>query len=150
MKAVRDLLKDITRDKDADLAVDRHSYKGFTDKEKQNFEAKGYTVYAGKVRELLVKEGEILIYHSDRLSAFDRYIGLVPYKGLILAEISEFWLALAAKYLPTHLIDRPHERVLRCQSCQPYKVEVVVRGYMAGSMARAYQKGVRTAGGRNC
>ncbi len=143
MKAVRDLLKDIARDKQADRAVDQHSYKGFTDKEKLAFEDKGYAVYAGKVRELLVKDREILIYHSDRLSAFDRYIGLVPYKGLILAEISEFWLALASQHLPTHLIDRPHERVLRCLSCQPFKVEVVVRGYMAGSMARAYQKGTR-------
>ncbi len=143
MKAVRDLLKEIARESDADRAVDKHSYKGFTELEKKAFEAKGYTVYAGKVRELLVKDQNIFIYHSDRLSAFDRYIGMVPYKGLILAEISEYWLSLAARELPTHLIDRPQERVLRCKACTPFKVEVVVRGYMAGSMARAYQKGVR-------
>ncbi|RZA11706.1 MAG: phosphoribosylaminoimidazolesuccinocarboxamide synthase, partial [Proteobacteria bacterium] len=61
----------------------------------------------------------------------------------ILADLSEFWLKEAKKVVPTHFIDRPHERVLRCKACVPFKVEVIVRGYMAGSMSRAYEKGVR-------
>lgn len=143
MKPIRELLKEIAHSSDPDRAVTEHAYQGFSDSEKKEFQQKNLTVYAGKVRELIRTDNELLIYHTDRLSAFDRFIGLVPYKGTILAEISQYWLEAAAEVVPTHYLSRPHERVLRCISCTPYKVEVVVRGYMAGSMMRAYQKGIR-------
>lgn len=144
MKPIRDYLKDLSQQTENDRALEVHAYKGFSEAEKKQYSDAHLTVYAGKVRELIRSEHELLIFHTDRLSAFDRYVGLVPYKGTMLAAISEFWLREAAAILPTHLIDRPHERVLRCISCTPYKVEVIVRGYMAGSMSRAYQKGSRT------
>lgn len=143
MKPLREWIKEIAHHSDPDRAVLEHSYKGFSEAEKVEFSQHGAEVYAGKVRELIRTEHELLIYHTDRLSAFDRFVGMVPYKGTILAEISQFWLEAAAEVVPTHYLDRPHERVLRCISCKPYKVEVVVRGYMAGSMMRAYQKGIR-------
>ncbi|WP_141735654.1 phosphoribosylaminoimidazolesuccinocarboxamide synthase [Oligoflexus tunisiensis] len=143
MKPIRELLKEIAHSSDPDRAVTEHAYQGFSESEKKEFEQKYPAVYAGKVRELIRTENDLLIYHTDRLSAFDRFIGLVPYKGTILAEISQYWLEEAADVVPTHFLGRPHERVLRCISCTPYKVEVVVRGYMAGSMMRAYQKGIR-------
>ncbi|MBC7532319.1 MAG: phosphoribosylaminoimidazolesuccinocarboxamide synthase [Oligoflexus sp.] len=143
MKAISDYLKEITNEPVADDALAKHSYTGLSDEEKSHYTKLGRKVYAGKVRELVGKNDELLIFHSDRLSAFDRFVGMVPYKGVILADLSEFWLKAAKKVVPTHYIDRPHERVLRCKACEPFKVEVIVRGYMAGSMARAYAKGVR-------
>ena len=143
MKAISDYLKEISNEPAANDALAKHSYTGLSDEEKSHYTKLGRKVYAGKVRELVGKNDELLIFHSDRLSAFDRFVGMVPYKGVILADLSEFWLKAAKKVVPTHYIDRPHERVLRCKACEPFKVEVIVRGYMAGSMARAYAKGVR-------
>ncbi len=143
MKPIREYLKEISQQNESDQTVEIHSFKGFSEAEKKHYADRHITVYAGKVRELIRTEKELLIYHTDRLSAFDRYVGLVPYKGTMLAAISDYWLKAAAAIVPTHLIDRPHERVLRCIPCTPFKVEVIVRGYMAGSMARAYQKGIR-------
>lgn len=143
MKAISDYLKEISEQPAADDALAKHSYTGLSEEEKSHYTKLGRKVYAGKVRELVGKNDELLIFHSDRLSAFDRFVGMVPYKGVILADLSEFWLKAAKKVVPTHFIDRPHERVLRCKACEPFKVEVIVRGYMAGSMARAYAKGVR-------
>ena len=143
MKAISDYLKEISNEPAANDALAKHSYTGLSDEEKSHYTKLGRKVYAGKVRELVGKNDELFIFHSDRLSAFDRFVGMVPYKGVILADLSEFWLKAAKKVVPTHYIDRPHERVLRCKACEPFKVEVIVRGYMAGSMARAYAKGVR-------
>lgn len=143
MKPIRDYLNEISQSQNPDEAVKRHAYGGFTESDKERYRAAGLAPYAGKVRELIRKKDELFIFHSDRLSAFDRYVGMVPYKGTILADISEFWLRSAQKVVPTHLLGRPHERILQCISCEPYKVEVIVRGYMAGSMQRAYDKGVR-------
>lgn len=149
MKAIRELLEEIARENSesqpaaGQAALETHAYQGFSAAEKERFQQQGCTVYAGKVRELVRSGDELFLYHTDRLSAFDRFVSLVPYKGTILADISAYWLKAAAAIVPTHFLSQPHERVLRCRSCEPIKVEVVVRGYMAGSMARAYQKGVR-------
>lgn len=143
MKPIREYLGEIARSSDPDAAVITHAYRGFTEQEKGAFQQRKLQAYAGKVRELVRTEQELFIFHTDRLSAFDRFVGMVPYKGTMLAEISQFWLEAAHKVLPTHYLSRPHERVLRCINCTPFKVEVIVRGYMAGSMMRAYQKGVR-------
>ncbi len=143
MRPIRELIKDIASQNEDDRALEVHSYKGFSEIEKSELEKKHAAVYAGKVRELIRTEKDLYIFHTDRLSAFDRFVGLVPYKGTILTDISEFWLKAASAIVPTHYLDRPHERVLRCTPCVPFKVEVIVRGYIAGSMSRAYQKGTR-------
>ncbi|MBC7658360.1 MAG: phosphoribosylaminoimidazolesuccinocarboxamide synthase [Chitinophagaceae bacterium] len=143
MKAISEYLKDISSHADSDQVLAKHSYTGLTENEKTKYLSLGRKVYAGKVRELVAKNDELFIFHSDRLSAFDRFVGMVPYKGTILADLSEYWLKKAKEVVPTHFIDRPHERVLRCKACVPFKVEVIVRGYMTGSMWRAYEKGVR-------
>jgi phosphoribosylaminoimidazole-succinocarboxamide synthase len=118
-------------------------YSGLSKTEKQALTAKGYNVYQGKVRELVQNGKDLYILHSDRLSAFDRYIGLVPYKGLILSELSRYWLEKANTVVKTHYVKALNERVLNVEACEPVKAEVIVRGYMAGSMMRAYEKGVR-------
>ena len=142
MKAVRELLNEIAND-NSSAAVEKYSYNGLSEEQKKELDAKGVEHYAGKVREL-VKDGDTLhIYHSDRLSAFDRYIGMVPFKGAILADISKFWLEETEKLMPTHFKSMKHSRVIDGEACTPVMAEVIVRGYMAGSMARAYEKGVR-------
>ena len=121
----------------------RHSYPGLSPAEIRALAARDMSTYTGKVRDVVRHGDELLIVHSDRLTAFDKLIANVPYKGTILTAISEFWLNEAKKVVPTHLLGRPHERVLRVEAATPFKVEVIVRGYLAGSMMRAYDKGER-------
>jgi phosphoribosylaminoimidazole-succinocarboxamide synthase len=135
-------LKELAADRSAG-AVERHAYKGLSQAQIKDLAASDISTYTGKVRDVVRVGGELLIVHSDRLTAFDKLIASVPYKGTILTAISEFWLNEAKKVVPTHLISRPHERVLRCEQAEPFKIEVIVRGYLAGSMQRAYEKGER-------
>jgi phosphoribosylaminoimidazole-succinocarboxamide synthase len=143
-RTIRECLKEISASKVPEKTLKEQAYTGLSERERNQRIGEGLKVYAGKVRELVGNADELFIFHTDRLSAFDRFVGMVPYKGVILAELSEYWLKAAKAVVPTHYIDRPHERVLRCKACAPFKVEVIVRGYMAGSMARAYEKGVRS------
>ena len=142
MPALKDLLSEISGDPSG-VTLKAHCYGGLTNDQRAALAAQDHATYTGKVRDVVTVGDELLIVHSDRLTAFDKLIGMVPYKGTILTEISEFWLNEAKKVVPTHLLSRPHERVLRVERATPFKVEVVVRGYMAGSMQRAYAKGVR-------
>lgn len=142
MKTIRELLASLANDHSgAQLAA--HSYEGLTKAQISDLAKKDIETYTGKVRDVVRIGDELLIVHSDRLSAFDKLIANVPYKGTILTAISEYWLNEAKKVVPTHLISRPHERVLKTERAEPFKVEVIVRGYLAGSMARAYAKGER-------
>lgn len=106
----------------------------------------GTRLYRGKVRDLVSplssKFSSIHMIHSDRLSAFDRFIGLVPQKGVILTALCKFWFERCAS--KNHYISSPDPRTLTVASLDPIKVEVVVRGYLAGSMMRAYEKGERS------
>jgi phosphoribosylaminoimidazole-succinocarboxamide synthase len=92
---------------------------------------------------MVLKQDTALMVHSDRLSAFDRAVGLVPYKGMILAAISQFWFKFLAQQVPNHYLGSPHPRVLHIKKLKTIKIEVVVRGYLAGSLLRAYQEGTR-------
>jgi len=123
--------------------IEQLAYYGLSEDDKQYYQARDFTFYQGKVRELLSRGNQLFVLHTDRLSAFDCYIGMVPFKGLILSELSSFWLEKARKVVPTHLVRSVNERVLEVRNCQPIKAEVIVRGYMAGSMMRAYEKGER-------
>lgn len=139
MRPIRDLLAEVSRTN----AVDQHSYSGLSPDQIKALTLRDQPTYTGKVRDVVRHGDQLLIVHSDRLTAFDKLIASVPYKGTILTAISEYWLTAAKEVCPTHLIDRPHERVLRCERTEPFKVEVIVRGYLAGSMMRAYAKGER-------
>lgn len=143
MRTIREVLATIGADDSGVLAA-RHAYHGLTPDQCANLHAKDVRTYTGKVRDVVFRGDELFIVHSDRLTAFDKLISMVPYKGTILTAISEYWLAEAAKVVPTHFLGRPDERVLKTRKTTPFKVEVVVRGYMAGSMMRAYDKGERT------
>lgn len=120
-----------------------HSFTGLSKDDVKQCEQRDWTVYQGKVREMILRPKDALMVHTDRLSAFDRFIGNVPYKGLMLAAINEYWQKKISTIAKTHLIDYPHPRVLKVKRAKPFKVEVIVRGYLAGSMLRAYQNGER-------
>ncbi len=90
----------------------------------------------GKVRDVLDLGDELLLVTTDRISAFDVVLGTVPEKGALLTEQAAFWLEHAATVIPTHLVAREDAQVLRVQKATPLPVEVVVRGYLAGSLLR--------------
>lgn len=92
--------------------------------------------HQGKVRDVFIKGNELLLVASDRVSAFDVVLGTVPLKGQLLTAQSAFWLEKAAAVAPTHLLERVDAAILRCRRTTPLPVEVVVRGYLAGSLAR--------------
>ncbi|MEA3184621.1 MAG: phosphoribosylaminoimidazole-succinocarboxamide synthase [Ilumatobacteraceae bacterium] len=85
---------------------------------------------------------------TDRLSAFDRVIAGVPFKGQVLNELSGWWFERTADVVANHVIDLPDPNMLVARSAQPLPVEVVVRGYITGvtttSLWRQYADGART------
>lgn len=103
----------------------------------------------GKVRiSYAYGSGRRLFVTTDRLSAFDRVIAGVPYKGQVLNQLSEWWFQRTTDVVANHLIDLPDPNVLVARSAQPLPVEVVVRGYITGvtstSLWRQYADGART------
>jgi phosphoribosylaminoimidazole-succinocarboxamide synthase len=125
---------------------DKHAYAGLTDDEITKYKKTGDDFYRGKVRDLLIAKNAntMRVIHSDRLTAFDKYIDLVPYKGTILTAITRFWFEKIKAEVPTHFIQQESSRILLVEKMKPLKIEVVVRGYLAGSMLRAYEQGERT------
>ena len=92
--------------------------------------------HKGKVRDVYVKGDELLLVATDRVSAFDVVLGTIPLKGQLLTEQSAFWLDKASAVARTHLVERVDAAVLRCRKAEAFPVELVVRGYLAGSLAR--------------
>lgn len=105
----------------------------------------------GKVRELFVKPwagGDLLIMvATDRLSAFDRILGLVPFKGQVLTQLSSFWFEQTRDIVPNALVAVPDPNVTVARRLKPVPIEVVVRGYITGvtstSLWRRYETGER-------
>lgn len=128
---------------DADLILVANG--GLSPELEQVAKKQGHQIYRGKVRDLVIREHDILMLHSDRLTAFDRFIAQVPYKGFILASISAWWFLQYQKAGgQSHFLEFVNPWVLRSLKLRPIKAEVVVRGYLAGSLLRAYQKGERS------
>ena len=103
----------------------------------------------GKVRvSYAYGEGRRLFITTDRLSAFDRVIAGVPYKGQVLNQLSAWWFERTADVVANHVVDLPDPNVLVARAAQPLPVEVVVRGYITGvtstSLWRQYADGART------
>ena len=81
---------------------------------------------------------------SDRISAFDVVLpNGIPYKGQVLNQIAAQFLNATKDIVPNWLISSPHPNVSIGKMCEPFKVEMVVRGYLAGHAARTYQSGLR-------
>jgi len=92
--------------------------------------------YRGKVRDNYdLPDGRRLIIASDRLSAFDRNIVAIPFKGQVLTQIARFWFDRTADLCPNHVIDYPDPNALLCKRLDILPIEIVVRDYLAGTTA---------------
>ena len=102
-------------------------------------------VYKGKVREVYTLENDLLIMvATDRLSAFDVVMPKgIPYKGQILNQIATQMMKATEDLVPNWLMATPDPNVAIGQACTPFKVEMVIRGYLSGHAAREYKAGRR-------
>jgi len=103
----------------------------------------------GKVRvSYQLEDGNRLFVTTDRLSAFDRVIAGVPYKGQVLNELAAWWFAQTTDIVPNHVVSVPDPNVLIARNANPLPVEVVVRGFITGvtstSLWQQYADGART------
>ncbi len=88
---------------------------------------------AGKVRDSYgLPDGRRLLVTTDRLSAFDRVLACVPYKGQVLNQLAAWWFARTAAIIPNHCVALPDPQALVAVEAQPFPVEVIVRGYITG------------------
>jgi len=103
------------------------------------------SLYKGKVREVYHLENNILVMvATDRLSAFDVVMPKgIPYKGQILNQIATKMMADTADIVPNWLMATPDPNVAVGFACEPFKVEMVIRGYLSGHAAREYKLGKR-------
>lgn len=103
------------------------------------------SVYRGKVREVYNINDELLVMvATDRLSAFDVVLPKgIPYKGQILNQIATKFMELTEDIVPNWLIATPDPNVAVGHLCDPFKVEMVIRGYLSGHAAREYAAGKR-------
>lgn len=102
-------------------------------------------VYHGKVRDVYFLQGErIAMVATDRISAFDVVLPKgIPYKGQVLNQIATYFLEATKDIVPNWLISTPDPMVSLGHKCEPFKVEMVIRGYLTGSAWRAYKNGER-------
>lgn len=98
--------------------------------------------YSGKVRENFHLDEEIVMVTTDRVSAFDHILGTIPFKGQILTQIAGFWFDKTKDVVPNHIKSYPDPQVLSAQKAKPLPVEVIVRGYITGSLWREYSSGI--------
>lgn len=102
----------------------------------------------GKVRDSYTRAAERVLIATDRLSAFDRVLTTVPLKGQVLTQMARFWFERVAGMVPHHLVAIPDPCVMVVREVQIIPIEVVVRGYLAGSAWRDYQAGAAVSGVR--
>ena len=103
------------------------------------------SLYKGKVREVYtVKDDLLIMVSTDRLSAFDVVMPKgIPFKGQILNQIATKMMEATADIVPNWLVATPDPNVAVGHLCEPFKVEMVIRGYMSGHAAREYKAGKR-------
>lgn len=112
---------------------------------KTDFEFLG-AKYEGKVRDSYVKGDLRYLITTDRLSCFDVVVALIPFKGQVLNQLAVNWFELSSEIIANHLIDNPDPNVMVVRNCQILPIEVVVRGYLAGSAWRDYSSGKAVSG----
>lgn len=102
-------------------------------------------VYKGKVRDVYTLENELLVMvASDRISAFDHILPKgIPHKGQVLNQVATMFLDATKDIVPNWLLGTPDPAVAVGYACEPIRVEMVIRGYLAGHSAREYHAGKR-------
>ena len=103
-------------------------------------------VYHGKVRDVYtLSENRLVMVASDRISAFDHILPKgIPYKGQVLNQVATYFLDATKDIVPNWLVATPDPCVAVGYACEPIRVEMVIRGYLAGHAAREYKAGKRT------
>jgi len=93
---------------------------------------------SGKVRDWYnLPDGNRLIITTDRLSAFDRILAQVPYKGQVLNQLSNWWFSQTSDIIPNHIVSIPDPNASIVKEAEPFLVEVIVRGYITGVTSTA-------------
>ena len=102
--------------------------------------------YRGKIRDVYYIQDEILVMiATDRISAFDTVLPKgIPYKGQVLNQIADSFLDLTSNIIPNWKLTSPDPMVTIGRLCEPFKVEMVIRGYLSGHAWREYKLGKRT------
>ncbi len=110
-----------------------------------NFSFTGQTgFYRGKVRDVYYFNDKLAIIATDRISAFDVVLPrAIPYKGQVLNQIASHFLQATTDIVPNWVISTPDPNVTIGHHCEPFKVEMVIRGYLAGHAWREYRAGKR-------
>lgn len=103
-------------------------------------------VYKGKVRDVYTLDnGLVVMVASDRISAFDHILPKgIPFKGQVLNQVATLFLEATKDIVPNWLIATPDPSVAVGLMCEPIRIEMVIRGYLAGHSAREYKAGKRT------
>jgi phosphoribosylaminoimidazole-succinocarboxamide synthase len=110
-----------------------------------NFHLPGQTAfYRGKVRDVYTAGDRLIMVASDRISAFDHILPrAIPFKGAVLNQMAAYFLNATRDICPNWLISSPDPNVAIGYRCEPVRVEMVIRGYLAGHAARTYAAGLR-------
>lgn len=104
--------------------------------------------YRGKVRDVYIFADKLVMIASDRISAFDVILPqAIPYKGQVLNQLSAFFLENTQDIVPNWVLGQPDPNATVGIKCSPLPIEMVIRGYLAGSAWRAYQAGQRNFNG---
>eukprot|EP01117_Protostelium_nocturnum_P004113 TRINITY_DN15402_c0_g1_i1.p1 TRINITY_DN15402_c0_g1~~TRINITY_DN15402_c0_g1_i1.p1 ORF type:complete len:329 (+),score=97.98 TRINITY_DN15402_c0_g1_i1:210-1196(+) len=102
----------------------------------------------GKVRDSFFGDSQLLLVTTDRISAFDRHLTSIPYKGKVLNGVSIWWFERTKEIVPNHFISSPDPNTILCKKATVFPIEFVVRGYMTGttetSLWTHYQRGERS------
>lgn len=103
--------------------------------------------YRGKVRDTYELDNRLLLITTDRHSAFDRFLGTIPFKGQVLNQVSHWWFDKTRHIVPNHVVGMPDPNATLAKKCQVFPIEFVVRGYISGvtgtSLWTHYAKGIR-------
>ena len=107
-------------------------------------------VYNGKVRDRYTMNDKVVLVVSNRLSAFDRHLAEIPFKGAVLNLVSQWWFKQTSHIIKNHIIEQGnnlHTNITVGRKCKPFPIEFVMRGYITGSSGTSlwthYNKGVR-------
>jgi phosphoribosylaminoimidazole-succinocarboxamide synthase len=103
------------------------------------------TRYQGKVRDTYQTDDRLILITTDRISAFDFVLRqTIPFKGQVLNQLAAYFFEHTADLVPNHVLSVPDPNVTIAVPCEPFPVEFVVRGYLAGHAWRTYQAGRRS------
>jgi|SRR3989344_2992228 len=104
----------------------------------------------GKVRDIYTQPDKIILVSTDRYSAFDRNLALIPFKGQVLTQVSRWWFEKTQDIIQNHILESPDPNVVVVKKAKVVPIEMVVRGYITGvtgtSLWTLYQKGQRDFG----